>query len=115
MMNVLSEEEKIHKLIDLFDLKEGETAKEKIIEFVHRLKEIGSEKTYRSYSYRTFHFDYVVYLVSLEKHLRNKDYEKVVNLLRYIVIEEGDYIRQPRFYDSLIHILEEIERNEIYE
>lgn len=103
----------IQKFLDVFDSES--TAKEKIIEFVHRLKKIGSEKTYRSYSYRTFHFDYVAYLVSIEKYLRNKDYEKVVDLLRYIVIEEGDYIRQPRFYANLIHILEEIERNEIYE
>lgn len=86
-------------------------AKEKIIAFVQHLNELRPAKTYRSYSYRTFHFDYVPYLVEINKYLQKKDYISVIEQLRYIVIEEGDYITQPRFFVNLIHILEKIERN----
>lgn len=107
---MLQEEVIVQKLLDLLDIEEG-NPKETILAFVLELKEIDTAKTYRSYSCRTFHFDYVFYLVAIDEYLQKKDYKNVLEQLRYIVVEEGDYITQPRFFVNLIHILEKIERD----
>ncbi|WP_121639677.1 hypothetical protein [Virgibacillus sp. Bac330] len=96
------------ELIDMLNAKDEADAENLIIDFMHCLKKMDMDKKYKSD--RILHLGYVPYLVGLAEEIQQKNYKKVVDRLNHMMIEDADYVMQPRFYFNLIPILEKVEK-----
>lgn len=85
------------------------TDKEKIKIFLDQFKKLSPLDKYQNDSQRHSHFDYIEHLLSIKKDIQKEDYQAVMNSITFLLLEEGEYLLQKRYYVNLIHILENIE------